>query len=133
MIDVNVGDNPQSFLLSGLLPGLYCAQKLKVLAPKREPILVPIYDTLTTNPILSLQPSYHIVGFAPFVVTGYADLIKDVGNILTGGLLPGVAGLLCTALSDCIYGYFTQTIVPKPRPVFGTGRNFGATVIGRTG
>ncbi|MFC4065920.1 hypothetical protein [Actinoplanes subglobosus] len=58
-----------------------------------------------TSPWATAQ--YRIVGFAPFVVTGCTGLL--------GGVLSGVGSLLSS------------------QPVFGTGRNFGATVIGRIG
>lgn len=45
MLDLKVGEKPRSFLLSGLLVGVYCAQKLKALRGS-GPILVPIYDRI---------------------------------------------------------------------------------------
>ncbi|SDS56613.1 Tad domain-containing protein [Actinoplanes derwentensis] len=134
MMDLKVDDLPRSFLLSGLLIGTICAQKLQAKVGK-GPFLVPIFDKIVPE-LISLAPQYHIVGFAPFVVTGYSTLIPGVVNsvssILSGGLLAALTTLLCTTAA-CIYGYFTKTLVPHSRPVFGTGPNFGATVIGRTG
>jgi hypothetical protein len=99
------------------------------------PVMVPIYDTIV-QALLTVAPQYHIVGFAPFVVTGVynllSGLLSGVGSILTGGLLTGLNSTLC-GLTNCVLGYFTKTLVPMPRPVFGTGPNYGATVIGRTG
>jgi hypothetical protein len=134
MMNLKVGDKPKSFLLAGLYVGMTCIQRLQSLRGK-SPIMVPIYDKIEAE-LLTLAPQYRIAGFAPFVVTGYTDLLAGVGSavgsILNGGLLPGVAAVLC-GLSSCIYGYFTKTLVPQHSPVFGTGPNYGATVIARTG
>lgn len=69
-------------------------------------------------------------------MTGYTGLLggvlSGVGSLLSGGLLDALAKILC-GVGSCIYGYFTKTLVPRSQPVFGTGRNFGATVIGRIG
>ncbi|HWS33117.1 MAG TPA: Tad domain-containing protein [Actinoplanes sp.] len=134
MMNLQVGDLPRSFLLSGLLIGVTCAQKLQA-ARGGPAILVPIFDVIVPE-LLSLAPQYRIVGFAPFVVTGYTTLLggvlTGVGSLLSGGLLAALQTILCST-SACIYGYFTKTLLPRSRPRFGTGQNFGATVIGRTG
>ncbi|GIF00042.1 Tad domain-containing protein [Paractinoplanes rishiriensis] len=134
MLSLKIGDKPRGFLLSGLTIGNTCVQKLAAVRGG-PPILVPIFDEISPA-LVSLAPEYRVAGFAPFVVTGYTSLLPGVvgavGSLLSGGLLPAVANILC-GLSACIYGYFTRTLVPKAAPVFGTGPNFGATVIGRTG
>jgi hypothetical protein len=134
MISVKPGDLPRSFLLSGLLIGTSCALKLASFRGA-GPILVPIYDKVMPA-LVSVAPQYRVVGFAPFVVTGYTGLLtgvlSGVGSLLTAGLAPGISNLLC-GLSACVYGYFTKALIPKAKPVFGTGQNFGAMVIGRTG
>lgn len=134
MIDLKVGDKPRSFLLSGLMVGVYCAQKLQALRGG-GPILVPIFDKIEPE-VLSLAPQYRIAGFAPFVVTGYTGLLSGVlsgvGSLLGGGLFAALATILC-GTGSCIYGYFTKTLIPRNKPQFGTGPNFGATIIGRTG
>ena len=135
MISPQIGDSPRGFLLSGLTLGPTCAQRLQ--AQLGKPILVPIYDTVAPE-LLTLAPAYHIVGFAPFVPTGYTSLIslvQAVGSLLGTGLATltdAVTTTLCT-LSACVFGYFTKTLVPRSNPRFGTGNNFGATIIGRTG
>ncbi|WP_250004465.1 Tad domain-containing protein [Actinoplanes sp. M2I2] len=133
-ISLKVGDRPRSQLLSGLTQGIACAGRLQAQLASRQPVLVPIFDDIA--PLISLTPTYRIAGFAPFVFTGYTALIpgllSGVGSLLNGG----VAGLLQSVLcgtSQCILGYFTKTLVPVDIPSFGTGPNFGATVIGRTG
>jgi Flp pilus assembly protein TadG len=135
MIDTAVGDYPRSFLLAGLLAG-NCATKLQAARASGLPLLVPIFDVIQ-QALLSVTPAYHIVGFAPFVVTGYTGLLPGLfggaGSLLSGGgLAPLLASTLC-GLSSCVYGYFTKSLVPQSHPTFGSGANYGATVIGRTG
>jgi len=135
-ISVNVGDWAHSNVLAGALSN-QCVSRLAALRTAKQPILVPIYDQIQPA-VLSLTPGYHIVGFAPFVVTAYTSLLggllAGVTSTLsgTGGLTNPVNTVLC-GVGQCIYGYFTRTVVPMSRPTFGTGGNYGATVIGRTG
>jgi Flp pilus assembly protein TadG len=109
-----------------------CSNELKRLRDTGQPVLVPLYDQ--DFGITQYLATYHIVGFAPFVVTGYTSLLPGVVSAVSSitNLVPALASLLC-GLANCIYGYFTQALVPTSRPVFGTGTNYGATVIGRTG
>lgn len=149
-VSVNVGDRPTSVSGFDFASASACLGALA--AAKGIATLVPIYDTLTYS--LLAGGAYHIVGFAPFVITGYAGLIGGLLGTVSGllasllaPLFPAVASVLssgtptdaiaqCGLLglaNACIYGYFTKTLVTSPRPVFGTGNNYGATVIGRTG
>jgi hypothetical protein len=133
-LSLKVGDLPRSFVLSGVTQGIPCANRLQSQLASRQPALVPIYDQ--AQGLLSLAPAYRIAGFAPFVFTGYTSLlgglVSGVGSLLNGGL-PGLLQNTLCGLSQCILGYFTKTLVPLDSPSFGTGPNFGATVIGRTG
>ena len=53
--------------------------------------------------------------------------------MLTGGTLFDLLNKTLCGTGSCVSGYFTKSLVAEYRPQFGTGRNFGATVIGRTG
>lgn len=133
-INVNVGDWGHSTILSALFAP-QCSTRLMDLRTTRQPILVPIYDQIDTS-LISLNPGYHIVGFAPFVITGFNSVLAGVVGALTstisGGSLTSVVNqLLCSG--NCIYGYFTRTIIPMSRPTFGTGGYYGTMVVGRTG
>ncbi len=138
-IDVAVGDYAQSTILSGLTVGASHACSTRLLAARTtgQPVLVPIFDTLQQS-VLTVAPAYHIVGFAPFVVTGYTGLLggllSGVGSLLSGGgLAPSVAAILC-GVGNCIYGYFTKSLVPESHATFGPPSSYyGATVISRTG
>ncbi|MEU4690357.1 hypothetical protein [Actinoplanes sp. NPDC023714] len=138
-IDLKVGDLPRSFLLGGLTVGSTnrCTARLQALIASKQPVLVPIYDKIE-QALLSIAPTYRIVGFAPLQITGFSGLLGGllggVSSILSGNLLDALTKVLCDVASGCIYGYFTKTLVPTYQPRFGTGTNvYGATVIGRTG
>jgi Flp pilus assembly protein TadG len=135
MISPRIGDYLTSFLLSNAILGTYCTPIITKLRNAGAPVLVPIFDQIKPQ-VVTLAPSYRIVGFAPFVFTGasgpVAGVLGTVGSLLSGSLLNAVSNLLC-GLSSCIYGYFTKTLVPQARPQFGQPNSFGATVIGRTG
>jgi putative Flp pilus-assembly TadE/G-like protein len=152
MINVNVGDSPPNAglltnLAAALLSAGVCPAALKNLVATRATFFVPIYDAIAPSGLSTL---YHIVGFAPFVATGYGGLLSGlVGSVLApalnaviGALFPDVPGILGGMPPDagvqcaggsCIWGYFTKTVLTMPKPQFGTGNNYGATVIGRTG
>lgn len=135
-INVNVGDWAHSYVLSGLF-ATNCLNRLQALRAARQPVLVPIYDQIQPA-LLSLTPGYHVVGFAPFVVTAYTSLL---GGLLAGttstlsgtGSLTSLVNQTLCGVGSCVYGYFTQALIPMDRPTFGTGPTFGTTVIGRTG
>ncbi|MFI1987739.1 pilus assembly protein TadG-related protein [Actinoplanes sp. NPDC020271] len=118
-----------------------CINRLNALVASGQPVLVPIFDKQAA--LINLLPSYYrIVGFAPFVLTGYETLVSGLGGLLNGSLAPsssiptfvsGTQKLLCGAQS-CIYGYFTRTLVTDHLPTkFATSQYYGAMVIGRTG
>ncbi len=134
-ITLKVGDLPRGFVLGGITQGITCANRLAAIRTSKLPVLVPIFDQIQQT-LLSLAPTYRIAGFAPFVVTGYTTLLPGVltgvGSLLNGNL-PGLLQSILCGTSSCILGYFTKTLVPVNAPVFGTGPNYGATVIGRTG
>jgi Flp pilus assembly protein TadG len=134
LITLTVGDLPRASLLN--LNVIACLNQLQTYIQARQPVLVPIYDRILPA-VLSLAPQYRIVGFAPFVPTGYYDIIgglfKTINSVLTGALPQGINDALCLT-SACVTGYFTKSLVPVTRPTgFGTGQDFGATVVGRTG
>ncbi|WP_433788874.1 pilus assembly protein TadG-related protein [Actinoplanes sp. CA-252034] len=117
-----------------LLSAITCTGELAEARASGQPVLVPIFDS-TVGATNILPAAYRIVGFAPFVVTGYTTLLGTLANVpsILTNTVPGLASTLC-GLQRCVYGYFTKSIIPKHMPTqFGTTRNFGLTVIGRTG
>ena len=146
MVSLKVGDSPAAWAGTDLISGQACLAKLAAL--KGTAVLVPIWDTHTYS--LIAPATYHIAGFAPFVITGFAGLIGGLlgalGNLVAAvlaPLFPNAASLLSNGaptdafaqcgVNACIYGYFTKTLVTTPQPQFGPGNYYGATVIGRTG
>lgn len=130
-----------SISLSNAAAATACINRLNALVTSGQPVLIPIFDRQMA--IINLLPSfYRIIGFAPFVFTGYETLVSGLGGLLSGLLTPsasipsavsGVQKLLCGAQS-CIYGYFTKTLVTDHLPTqFATSQYYGAMVIGRTG
>jgi Flp pilus assembly protein TadG len=88
-----------------------------------KPIFIPIFDTTTGT---GSGATYHLVGLAAFILTGYANMnpLKDAipapfnkGSCPNGGTTP-----------SCIYGHFTQALVPVTTTV-GGGTYFGAAAI----
>ncbi|BCY06957.1 Tad domain-containing protein [Actinoplanes sp. L3-i22] len=124
--------------LSNASAATACINRLNALVASGQPVLVPIFDRGVA--LLNLLPSfYRVIGFAPFVVTGYETLGSGLGSLLTGlftslpSVVTGVQKTLC-ALQSCIYGYFTKTLITSHIPTqFATSPNFGAMMIGRTG
>lgn len=139
LVDLNVGDWARSFsILSAFVWNQNCKQKLHDYAGKKT-LLVPIYDAMSQVPPAT-SASYHIVGFAPFVVTGYNGNMGPIGSILNSlftanNIFKLLTDVLCglVAGTGCVYGYFTKSLVTQSNPQFGTGTNYGATIIGRTG
>lgn len=121
-----------SFLPLGVT-AVNCANALLSLRNSRQAVLVPIFDQATG--ITPLLGSYRVIGYAAFVFTGYTGLLGGLLGTVSwlGGGVPTGAPLLC-GLANCIYGYFTRTLIPSARPVFSTTNpDYGVTVIGRTG
>lgn len=123
--------------LSSFVPfgatALNCATALLNLRNNHQAVLVPIFDQASGfTPLLG---SFHVIGYAAFVFTGYTGLLGGLLGTVSwlGGGVPTGAPLLC-GLANCIYGYFTRTLIPSARPVFSTTNpDYGVTVIGRTG
>jgi Flp pilus assembly protein TadG len=95
-----------------------CLSLLENSQQNQTPILVPVYLSQNGPPG---NPSYTLLGFADFVVTGYHlssfdDTYADAHDWLNGAND-------CTGTTYCINGYFVQGVAPF------TGR-FGSTNLG---
>jgi Flp pilus assembly protein TadG len=97
-----------------------CQDALTSYLTSGNPIYIPVFDTTTGT---GNNASYHLIGLAAFVLTGYANMnpLKDVipapftkSSCPSGSTTP-----------SCIYGHFTQALVPVTTTI-GTGPNFGA-------
>jgi hypothetical protein len=86
-------------------------------------IYLPIYDGLQGSGSSGI---YHLAGFAAFVVTG--AYVNGSGGLKVPSDISGKS--YCSGNDRCIYGFFTQGLVPG-----GTlgGTNFGASVVSLIG
>jgi Flp pilus assembly protein TadG len=100
-----------------------CQDALTSYVANQTPIFIPVFDTTTGT---GSGATYHLVGLAAFILTGYANMnpLKDAipapftkGSCPNGGTTP-----------SCIYGHFTQALVPVSTTV-GGGTYFGAAAI----
>ncbi|SNY41826.1 pilus assembly protein TadG-related protein [Paractinoplanes atraurantiacus] len=126
------------WMYTGLLDlagAIKCTNAMKALVQSGQAVLVPIFDKMIGA--LNLLPAaFHIVGFAPFVITGFKGLISGLAGTLSSLVDTGLNSLESTicGLQLCIYGYFTKSVITQSFPTtFGTSPDYGVQVIGRTG
>jgi hypothetical protein len=121
-VDVNntYGDNSGSSISSDCKAAL---QNAIGNPPATAPtvIYLPIYDGLSPD-----RKTYHLAGFAAFVVTGAYQ--KGAGGLNVASTISGKK--YCSGNDRCIYGFFTQGLVPAGTP---GGTNFGATTVSLAG
>jgi hypothetical protein len=100
-----------------------CQDALKSYVANKTPIYIPIFDTTTGT---GNGASYHLVGLAAFILTGYANmnpLKDDIPSPFTIADCPNGK-----TTPSCIFGHFTQALVPMSTTI-GGGTYFGATAI----
>jgi hypothetical protein len=100
-----------------------CQAALTSYVASQTPIYIPIFDTTTGT---GSGASYHLVGLAAFILTGYANMnpLKDeIPAPFTTADCPNGK-----TTPSCIFGHFTQALVPLTTTV-GGGTYFGATAI----
>lgn len=97
-----------------------CERALAQLYESKQPALVPVFDEVVGN---EGNAEYLPSGFAAFVVTGWH---------LPGSDQPSATRTSCGGGRDfCVYGYFTQILVPGGGAIGGT--DLGARVIAPIG
>jgi hypothetical protein len=104
---------------AGLLSALLfssCTTVLNAAITSGTPVNFPIYDTIAGG-------NAHLIGYAPFVVTGWR--ISAVLGLLPQTRTEPSTGA-CVNFEQCIYGYFK----PLPRSVPGS---YGVTTLKRAG
>jgi hypothetical protein len=100
-----------------------CQDALLSYVANRTPIYIPIFDTTTGT---GSGASYHLVGLAAFILTGYANM-----NPLKNAVPSPFTTADCPngkTTPSCIFGHFTQALVPVSTTI-GGGTYFGATAI----
>ena len=86
-----------------------------------EVLFIPVHDGTQGT---GTNTTYHIAGMAAFVLTGYALPGFKRPSWLSGGHL-------CKGPEHCLYGYFTQDLMPVTGPVGGP--DLGATIVSLVG
>lgn len=103
-----------------------CADMLRNARANRTVLLVPVYDGISGT---GQNTTYHLAGFAAFVVTGY---FLSPGNPSAPGAVNAESTLTgqhyCSGQERCLYGYFTSALVPGQGPV-GPLPSLGAVVV----
>jgi hypothetical protein len=83
------------------------------------PLFLPVYEAVCCS---GTNATYRLKGFAAFVVTGYYwPSTKDVSKVLN----PTVNQ--CKGTDRCIFGYFTQALVPATGSIGGP--DLGARIV----
>lgn len=95
-----------------------CQTALKSYYDSREVLFIPVFDGVQGS---GASTTYHIAGMAAFVLTGYRLPAFGEKSWLSGTHL-------CKSASEkCLYGYFTQALMPVTGPIGGP--ELGATVV----
>ena len=125
-----------------------CAQPFLTSRTQQTPVYLPVYTSI--DPVTG---NYILDGFAAFVITGWS--IKGQGSWDTNvapvkepSIIAVAEGIADTSNSDanycgrftgsnsdvCIYGYFTQSLIPASAVPTGSGTsNLGASVVALIG
>lgn len=102
---------------TGVSAGTSCKAVLPTLRANHTVLYIPVFDGLGGT---GHNGTYHLKGFAAFVVTGYQlPGLKDKSIISNKDYCKGTA--------KCIYGFFTQGLVNKPGGVGGS--DLGARIV----
>lgn len=97
-----------------------CRDKLVALGayPPAEPTFLPIYDGTQGN---GSNGTYHLKGYAAFVVTGFSIS----GNPKQASWLTGV--MPCKGSNKCVSGFFVKALLPSGGVLGGPG--LGASIV----
>jgi Flp pilus assembly protein TadG len=99
-----------------------CKTALPALRSERRVTLIPIYDGVTGN---GSHITYHLAGFASFVLTGYY-----LSGFTEPSWLSGTHH--CSGSERCLYGYFTRGLVPTTGAEIG-GPDLGVSIVNLVG
>lgn len=95
-----------------------CKEALEAALDPPSVLFMPVYDAVGG---VGSGTEYHIVGMAAFVLTGYS--LPSIGRQPSW-----VSGThLCKGSDKCLYGYFTQALMPVAGPIGGP--DLGASII----
>lgn len=83
-------------------------------------LYIPIFNDVTAAP----DRVYTIDGFAAFYLSGYGKIPSAIPNRVAS-IATGVH--LCTGSEHCLYGWFTQALLPGDATIGSGGSDFGLT------
>lgn len=86
-------------------------------------VYVPIFDSTSGT---GSNATYHLTGLAAFVLNGYQNLPGVHPDVVPSGMASA-----CPGSNPCLFGYFTQALIPVTE--IGTGTDYGATAIKLSG
>jgi Flp pilus assembly protein TadG len=98
-----------------------CKTALTAARASHQFAYLPVYDGVTGN---GAGTTYHLLGMATFVITGYNLSSLSASSWLTG-LSP------CRGSQRCLYGYFTQGLVHTSGTL--ATNNLGASIVTLSG
>jgi Flp pilus assembly protein TadG len=96
-----------------------CQTDLQTKRNNHATILLPVYDTVSGN---GAHTTYHVVGFAAWVLTGYRLSGFSAASWLSNTNL-------CSGSDRCLYGYFTRALITTGNTTLSSGTGYGASVI----
>jgi Flp pilus assembly protein TadG len=99
-----------------------CEDVINELIDNRTPVSIPIFDDAKEN---GGNATYHVTGFAAFVITGYHIPSFSKSGDRASWLTDTSP---CKGDDKCIYGYYTQALVDW-NGSFGSTPGLGASVI----
>jgi Flp pilus assembly protein TadG len=102
---------------TGVSASASCQSALSTARASHQFAYVPVYDGVTGT---GSGTTYHLLGIATFVITGYSLSSVSASSWLTG-LSP------CHGSQRCLYGYFTQGLVRTSGTL--TTNNLGASIV----
>lgn len=111
---------------TGNSPSQACQDALSALRADRQVTLIPIYDGVRSQ---GANITYHLIGFAGFVMTGYRLSGYAAASWLTGSnTCVGNSG----ADNRCLFGYFVRALVPTTGVEIG-GPDLGVSIVNLVG
>ncbi len=106
-------------------PGVSSGACVDAVASRVGTVLyLPVFSDAWGN---GANGTYRVAGFAAFYLSGY-----NLPGAHPNKVASPVGGHLCTGVDKCIYGWFTQGLVPAPATI-GPGPGMGARVVALTG
>jgi Flp pilus assembly protein TadG len=108
---------------TGASAGNSCKTALQNARTAHTQVFIPVYDGYQAN---GSNGTYHLKGFAAFVVTGY-----NLPGLSAASWLTGTS--YCKGSAKCVYGFFTRALLPPSALGTVTGTDLGGNAVSLTG